>query len=458
MDELEFEQARSSAARYDGQPGSIARRWLLVAAALLLCAAAAHAEQSTAARVYASVAPAVVFVETASGSGSGLLLEESTAILTAAHVVYPHRSARVVFPDGTELLDVPLIGWDLMTDVAVLGPVQSEVASPPLDTDGGPAIGSDLFAIGYPAEEEPYPQPAISRGLLSRYRRWPDQGVTYLQTDALVDGGQSGGVLASADGAIVGMTLFGDFGHFWLAICARDVLPRVEALLAGEDPAKLGDRRWDEPKESGPIDVVLHTYWSGQAFVIDAPPGAEVTVTASSTNDIFLEIVDVSGETIAEADETEQGAESFTATLAGTPPFLLIVEQFTESATRVTIDADVGLARIIDPDDGALLRVPAKRAGALDYPYDVDHFRLPLRADEAVRIRVDSTAVDPYLRVDYRLSDDVIADDDSGGGVFGESAELVYRADGSRTYRVVIDDAYGDQMGGYTLTVEPAER
>ena len=228
----------------------------VVVVALLACAAAAHAQRSTAAAVYESIAPAVVFVETASGTGSGLLLA-SNVILTAAHVLYPHRSARVVFPDGTELLDVPLIGWDLMTDIAVLGPVQSEVPPPPIGAASELAIGSDLFTIGYPGEEEPYPQPTISRGVLSRYRHWPDQGITYVQTDALVDGGQSGGVLASPDGVVVGMTLFGDFGHFGLAISARDVLPRVDALLAGEDPAELGDRGWDEPQETGPIPIML---------------------------------------------------------------------------------------------------------------------------------------------------------------------------------------------------------
>ena len=425
----------------------------IAAAALLACAAAAHAQQSMAAAVYESVAPAVVFVETAGGTGSGLLLK-SNAILTAAHVVYPYRSARVVFSHGTELLDVPLIGWDLIADVAVLGPVPNEVPAPPIGAASEPAIGSDLFTIGYPAEEEPYPQPAISRGVLSRYRHWPDQEITYLQTDALVDGGQSGGVLVSADGAVVGMTIFGDFGHFGLAISARDVLSRVDALRAGGDPAELGDRAWDELWNTGPISIVLPTYWSEQAFVIDAQPGAEVTITARAANDIALAIVDTWGETIAEADATEQDAESVTATVDGTPPFLLLVEQFMEEATAVVIEADVKLMPIDDPDDGAVLQVPARRPAALDHPYDVDHFDVPLRAGETVRIRVDSTAVDPYLTVDYLFSDDVLSDDDSGGGVFGESAELVLRADRDRTYRVVVSDSYGDQMGGYTLTIE----
>ena len=428
----------------------------VVVVALLACAAAAHAQRSTAAAVYESIAPAVVFVETGSGTGSGFLIT-SNVILTAAHVLYPHRSARVVFPDGTELLDVPLIGWDLMTDIAVLGPVQSEVPPPPIGASPELAIGSDLFTIGYPGEEEPYPQPTISRGVLSRYRHWPDQGITYVQTDALVDGGQSGGVLASPDGVVVGMTLFGDFGHFGLAISARDVLPRVDALLAGEDPAELGDRGWDEPRQTGPISIVLRTYWSEQAFVIDAQRGAEVTITARSANDIAVAMVDLSGRTIAEADETEQDAESVTATLDGTPPYLFIVKQFMEDEAGVVIEADVELIPIDDPDDGAFLQVPARRAAALDYPNDVDYFHLPMRAGETVRIRVDSTAVDPYVIVDYLFSDDVISDDDSGGGVFGEHAELVLRADGDRTYRVVIDGVHRGEMGGYTLTIEPEE-
>ena len=142
-------------------------------------------------------------VETDSAGGSGLLLDSNT-ILTAAHVLYPHRSARIVFSDGTELLEVPVIGWDLLTDVAVLGPVQldSPPALPPFDTSNALPVGAELFTIGYPGEVEPFPQPTISRGILSRYRRWPEQAVTYLQTDAAVNEGQSGGVLVSAAGTV----------------------------------------------------------------------------------------------------------------------------------------------------------------------------------------------------------------------------------------------------------------
>ena len=49
--------------------------------------------------------------------------------------------------------------------------------------------------ITYPGESEPFPQPAISQGILSRLREWEPIGMTYLQTDADISAGQSGGVL-----------------------------------------------------------------------------------------------------------------------------------------------------------------------------------------------------------------------------------------------------------------------
>ena len=69
-------------------------------------------------------------------------------------------------------------------------------------------IGSDLFLIGYPAELEDFPQPTITRGILSRLREWESIGITYLQTDASIAGGQSGGVLVSQHGEVVGISGF----------------------------------------------------------------------------------------------------------------------------------------------------------------------------------------------------------------------------------------------------------
>ena len=139
----------------------------------------------------------------------------------------------------------------------------------------------------------------------------------------------------------------------------------------------------------------------------------------------------------------------------GAAPFLLLVEQYSEEKTRVGIEGEVALTPLSDPDDRVTLEVPVRRAGAIDYPYDVDYYLLSLAAGETVRVRVDSTQIDPFLRIDYRDSPEIIAeDDDSGGGLFGLNAGVVYQAEDDRVHRIVIDDPSG-QVGGYTLTIEP---
>ena len=427
----------------------------IAVASAITFAASAFAQESTATLVYESVAPAVVFVETDGGSGSGLLLASNT-VLTGAHVVYPHRSARIVFPSGRQVLDVPVIGWDLMTDVAVLGPVPSDAApeSPPVGFPDGLPAGADLYVIGYPGVEESFPQPAISRTVLSRYRQWPDQGVTYLQTGEALDSGHSGGVVASAAGEVVGLTLYAYGVHFGLALSIADALTSAAALLAGEDPADLGDRGRHGAPQGAPIRFELDTLWTVQAFAIAAQPGDQVAFSAfGRIADIALRIVDATGFVLAEADERLWRRESVGTTLHGAPPFLLLVEQFYDRAARVRVKGDADLAPLTDEDDGVALHVHARHRGAIDHPYDVDTYLLALHAGDTVRVRVDSALVDPYLRIDYRGSADVAENDDSGGGLFGLSAELVHHAEDDRAYRIVVDDPTGG-TGGYTVTVQ----
>ena len=62
--------------------------------------------QPTTAGIFARLAPSIAFVEVASGSGSGVLIEGGY-VLTNAHVVWPFEHVRVVFGDQSEYLKVP---------------------------------------------------------------------------------------------------------------------------------------------------------------------------------------------------------------------------------------------------------------------------------------------------------------------------------------------------------------
>ena len=201
-------------------------------------------EQLSTAEIYALVSPSVAFIETTAATGSGILIDGGY-VITNHHVVWPYESVWVVFPDGTELANVPVVGWDPMADLAVLGPV--DVSAQPLKLEDGEdaALGSELLLVGYPAEVDLFPQPTITRGVLSRFREWGRLGMTYLQTDAAIAGGQSGGALVNDRGEIVGISTYSlSEANFGLAASSADVLPIVKKLIEGEFTSGLGNRRY----------------------------------------------------------------------------------------------------------------------------------------------------------------------------------------------------------------------
>ena len=65
--------------------------------------------QLTAAEVYSLVSPSIPFIETPTGTGSGVLIEGGY-VITNYHVVWPYEAVRVVFPDDKVLQNVPVVG------------------------------------------------------------------------------------------------------------------------------------------------------------------------------------------------------------------------------------------------------------------------------------------------------------------------------------------------------------
>ena len=195
----------------------------------------------TAAEVYSLVSPSIPFIETPTGTGSGVLIEGGY-VITNYHVVWPYEVVRVVFPDDKVLQNVPVVGWDSMADLAVLGPVDVPARPSKLGDGEDLAPGSALFLVGYPAEVDEFPEPTITRGILSRFREWERVRMTYLQTDAAIAGGQSGGALVNSLGEVIGISTFSfSEAGFGLATSAADNAPIVERLIQGDLTSELGD-------------------------------------------------------------------------------------------------------------------------------------------------------------------------------------------------------------------------
>ena len=409
------------------------------------------------AEVYALISLSVPFVETAAATGSGVLIEGGY-VVTNYHVVWPYESVRVVFPDGTELENVPVVGWDPMADLAVLGPVA--VSAQPLRLkDGESAVfGSELLLVGYPAEVDLFPQPTVTRGILSRFREWERLGITYLQTDAAIAGGQSGGALVNSRGEVVGISTFSfSEAGFGLAASSADIMPIVEKLIQGEFTSGLGDRRLPVGRGNFEFDIDLRNYWDTRTFVLEATEGTMLEVEIEGKGDGWFHVSDPFG-LILEVDDGYAGIEYGAVELLTSGVHFLQVEMASGHSSGFDLSSSVRLMPLNDPDDGRNVAVGKTVAGSLDHFSDWDWYSISLNEGETVRVSTDSLNVDTVIYVDFPNSRDnqVVYDDDSGGGLSGTNSELVYRAPHTGEYFIAVKEAVGDRLGGYYLTVEPA--
>ena len=110
----------------------------------------------TSPQIFDKVSPSIAFIETATGTGSGVLIDGGY-VATNAHVVWPYDTARIVFPDGSEFDEVQVKGWDLLADLAVLGPIDAPTDTLALVDGESLPIGTAMFLIGYPGEVEEFP-------------------------------------------------------------------------------------------------------------------------------------------------------------------------------------------------------------------------------------------------------------------------------------------------------------
>lgn len=408
----------------------------------------------TAAAVFARLSPSIVFVDTGAMHGSGVLMEGGY-IVTNAHVVWPYEAARVVFADGAEHLKVAVANWDMASDLAILGPLETTAPATRLVDGEASAVGGDVFLLGYPSEVDKFPQPTISSGVISRLRESAVLGITYFQTDAKVSGGQSGGVLASDRGEVIAISGF-SFGEarYGLAASAADVAGRIDDLIAGIGTLNGGERRLQLDRPEREHRFALTEYWDMAVFVANLPAGTTLEVSVEGEHDAALTVVDLFGQRVLEVDETYTGKEAGSVRTEVEAPYFVRVEQYTEGGGTYRLRSNEPLSLQLDPDDGRRLDADKPVRGSLDHPGDLDYFTVYLKKGETLHLKAESALFDPYLLVhfDGAGAAQIVNDDDSGGGLFGQDAELTFEAPHTGRFFVVVQDAAAVDTGGYVLT------
>ncbi len=136
--------------------------------------------------------------------GSGVIVDPSGVIVTNNHVVRGAQDLTVVLSDRREY-DAELLLADERTDLAVLK-IAADEALPVLPYDEGAdaEVGDLVLAIGNPFGVGQ----TVTSGIVSALAR-TDVGITdysfFIQTDAAVNPGNSGGALVDMDGELIGV-------------------------------------------------------------------------------------------------------------------------------------------------------------------------------------------------------------------------------------------------------------
>ena len=140
------------------------------------------------------------------GSGSGFIVSENGYILTNAHVVSGAAAVDVLFSDG-EKKNALIIGADVTMDVAVLKVEGENYPALPIGDSSALRVGEYVIAIGNPLSTYQL-YGTVTFGVISGTAREINiDGFvnTYLQTDAAINFGNSGGPLINMSGQVIGM-------------------------------------------------------------------------------------------------------------------------------------------------------------------------------------------------------------------------------------------------------------
>lgn len=204
---------------------------------------------------YQKVAPAVVFILTKSGFGSGSVIDPKGRIITNWHVVKDYLDVVVVFKpkDSTELKEelafaAQVVKTDPISDLALLklsNPTRS-FRFMHLGDASKVSVGQDVHAIGHPQGEIW----TYTKGIISQIRskyEWVTEGsikhhAEVIQTQTPISPGSSGGPLFDDTGKLIGINSFQhQSGNLNYAVAVSEIkkfLHKKESLKRSSNKSK----------------------------------------------------------------------------------------------------------------------------------------------------------------------------------------------------------------------------
>jgi serine protease Do len=204
----------------------------------------------------------------AEGEGSGVVVDAAGYILTNYHVIENAAQVEVQLADGRTERNVTVVGADPLTDLAVLKVNDGTLLAATWGDSDQLEVGDQVIAVGNPYGLAR----TVTAGIVSAKDRHEatDRGYQdYLQTDAAVNPGNSGGPLVDLKGQVVGINT-AIYGRAYQGISFA-----IPARLAHEVYQRL---RTEGKISRGWLGVVMEEVSEGSAkqLGLDSPAGVAI--------------------------------------------------------------------------------------------------------------------------------------------------------------------------------------
>ena len=263
--------------------------------------------------IYNLCLPSVVSIsvsnETAAGVGSGFIISEDGYIVTANHVIQDMTRVRVILSNG-ESYEATVIGGNEFTDLALLKIQKTGLTPIKIGRSSDLLVGDNVVAIGTPASIDF--AGSLAEGNVSYNNRilkvYDDDGtvqkkMTLIQTNALVNPGNSGCPLINEYGEVVGIVTMKLNSTYYEGMCFAipidAAMPIINAMKNGQSydsllsavstlPAKLGISAQNVVMNNGTYGVRIDSFLSSEYDIN----------SKMKKNDIIVSINNVSVSTV----------------------------------------------------------------------------------------------------------------------------------------------------------------
>lgn len=238
--------------------------------------------------------PAVLRLESSAGVGTGFLITQTGVAVTNRHVAEGRQSLTARLSNGTSVT-ATVVYIDAVLDVALLKLQGNTFPCLPLASLSSVRPGSTVLAIGNPAQGLPN---TVTKGIVSAIGRNPidsnDPG-TWIQTDAAMNPGNSGGPLLNISGEVVGINTQ---RPSWSGEKTPRPLQGIGLALSSNDLLRLLRRYYPSDSES-PAPVETSSPQKRATYVSAEQPGGvanspnALAVSESARQEATLDITSI---------------------------------------------------------------------------------------------------------------------------------------------------------------------